>query len=239
MKYMMSEEERSLHRNEMEQVLHTLGKSELTDECCQRLIELYKISLILDKSHVCKNPDDFETLFMVKYYEFRKHIDEQVDSIMHCDDATMEEYRKKILDGCKYLEEHYPGTQGFKDADQKISDMKNNLDLLRTLIANLFMPVACDDDVWKRYQEWLPSVDEKQLSSARLLDVDAELNRLFSLGAFSNNKNHNTLELFNSYVRDVERLGFSSNCTYRPMNGEVQYMAANLEYKVSRKRNSL
>ena len=199
----------NIYHDEFEAIIGGLGKSEITDEYCTRIIELYRIYILLTKSHSCRTPKAFEDLFLLKLYELKNHEEKQIDDILHMDDFKMKSCYDRIISWCNKMIDHS------SESDKSYSIIKdkiNNLfpsELRLLIIKSFYDGMYIYDIAFDKLLMIISSFNNEKLSLIQSLDVNSELNRLRALGILKKTKNKDAE--MESMIYEVKEHGFKTN----------------------------
>lgn len=164
-------------------ILYSLGKSNLTHEYCRQIIELYKIMMILKSKNYCSDYEQYKKLFIIKYYEFQRYIENQNEYILNLSEGETKKILKTILD---YNQDLISNSHN-RDSIPYLKEVQNNLEEIsieefKELInTTLYNRAILNDREKNIISEIISENNVEEKNNFNLLEVDSELKRLIDM----------------------------------------------------------
>lgn len=200
-------------------ITHGLDKSELTDEYCKKMIELYKIYIILTKTTVSKDKQNIQNLFLIKSLQLEQFRQNQIEKISHMDDNKLRLFHEKAKLALKKIIDLVSEPNESAMLSKQYDILTNvSLDVFKqAIIETYYKRFRLDENNIKAMLEMTSSLDETQIETALSVELDKELEKLDKMGLFGVKTYLPKDYLVNLEYEDfkrvlfaIERNGFSS-----------------------------
>lgn len=202
-----------------------LGNSPITKEICDRLIELYKICLIINKPYSHNKNEEYRDLFMIKFLEYADCLNRKKEEMHNMSDEDLKIYRDLIAKHETTLLPYLGKSQIQMHSRIKEEALELPAEDVKALITDtyIFNNIVSKVD-YAHAKRIVSSLSEEEIQKAKALDVNEDLEMLFRYNAYSESEIDT---IINKEIGNIAMYGFSgTDYVLKVVDGKF----AHLEY---------
>lgn len=191
-------------------------KSELTDEYCKKISELYKIYVIGTKTSDEKTRENMKNLFLIESLKLEKIRQKQIKTILSMDEIKLQQIFEESKKAMDEMIKSNP-------SDKKLLERYNvltkvSLETFRqAIIAHYYKRFNIEPKDYDTMVEMISSLDENQIQLLNSININKELEKLIEQKGFDTKTTslykypeNPRYEDFKKSLWNIERDGFYS-----------------------------